>query len=324
MARPADAESLQRAVGNQAFGQLLAVQRVQAEALTEFRGYVAGGDWARAAWVLDTWDAGDIARQVRAMPVPQLESLVEGAWHGGKNNVVAAVRAVDARAAVVGAVRVLVWSHRWDEAVEQLETLGHKDAIAFSKNLLAAGLIDEDQLKLLIRRSPNLHFNPGDALKIGSTRYVVYVETVRYGGTFAWRNNNPGNLMAWAGAHEAWGSIGVDDKGFLIFPEASLGRAAIGKNLRAKARDKPTILGAMEEYAPRGHGNNDPDAYAAKIVRALGGNFTVNSLLSSLTGEQFTIMVETIVGTEGTVKGEEVPHDSRVLPLELLERLTPH
>jgi hypothetical protein len=151
---------------------LVAVQRVDAAALTEFRGYVAEGDWARAAWVLDTWDAGDITRQVRSMPTAQLESLVEGAWHGGKSNVDAAVRAVNPRAAVVGAVRVLVWSHRWDEAAQQLDKLEHKDAMAFSKALLAAGRIDEDQLRMLILRSPNLQFNPGDAVKIGAMRYV--------------------------------------------------------------------------------------------------------------------------------------------------------
>ena len=317
-----NAEVLQRSVGNQAVGHLVAVQRVDAAALTEFRGYVAEGDWARAAWVLDTWDAGDIARQVRSMPTAQLESLVEGAWHGGKSNVDAAVRAVNPRAAVVGAVRVLVWSHRWDEAAEQLDKLEHKDAMAFSKALLAAGRIDEDQLRMLIVRSPNLQFNPGDAVKIGAMRYVVYVETVRYSGTFAWRNNNPGNLKSWPGAQKEWGSIGVDDMGFLIFPEMSLGWEAIKKNLVAKAQRNPTILGTMEEYAPRHEKGNDPDLYAAKIVAALGKGFTPSSVLPQKEPELTTI-VETITRTEGTVKGEEVPHTSNALPIELLGRLTP-
>jgi hypothetical protein len=317
------AEGEPATVGNQAFGRSITVQRVDAEAATEFRGYVAGEDWARAAWVLDTWAAADITRQVRSMPVAQLEALVEGAWHGGKNNVVDAVKAVNSRAAVVGAVRMLVWSHRWDEAVDQLETLGHKDAITFSKSLLASGRIDEDDLRILIRRSPNLQFNPGDALKVGSQRYVVYVETVRYGGTFAWRNNNPGNLKHWDGAEKNWGSIGVDDKNFLIFPDESLGKVAIVKDIRHKAGGSPTILGMMEAYAPRKDGN-DPDLYAAKVAAALGQGLTPQSALpADLSEEDFQKIANTIVRTEGTVKGEEVPHHSTDLPLELLERLTP-
>ena len=37
---------------------------------------------------------------------------------------------------------------------------------------------------------------------------------------------------------------------------------------------------------------------------------------------ELTTIVETITRTEGTVKGEEVPHTSNALPIELLERLT--
>lgn len=40
-------------------------------------------------------------------------------------------------------------------------------------------------------------------------RYVVYVETFRYRGTFAWRNNNPGNLRSWPGAEGVGGSIAM-------------------------------------------------------------------------------------------------------------------
>jgi hypothetical protein len=97
-------------------------------------------DLARAAWELDTWDAGDIARQARTMPTAQLESLVEGAWHGGESNVDAAVRAVNPRRRSSGPFGSWCGATAGTRpAAQQLDKLEHKDAMAFSKALLAAG-----------------------------------------------------------------------------------------------------------------------------------------------------------------------------------------
>ncbi len=80
--------ALQQTIGNRAVQRLVAVQReATAEQKQELAGYLAGGDWGRAAWVLDTWQPADIATRIKGFNAAQLESLNEGAWHGGKGNV---------------------------------------------------------------------------------------------------------------------------------------------------------------------------------------------------------------------------------------------
>jgi hypothetical protein len=141
-------EILQRSIGNRAVQRLLALQRAPtAEQKKEFDGYVKVGDWGRAAWVLNEWQPGDITDQIKNMPQKQLEPLNEGAWHGGKGKVDLAVRARDSTAAIRGALRVLVWGKRWDEAAKQLELLGHAAALRYVQDLLDKGTVTGTEMR---------------------------------------------------------------------------------------------------------------------------------------------------------------------------------
>ena len=75
----------------------------------------------------------------------------------------------------------------------------------------------------------------------------------------------------------------------------------------------------MEQYAPKGDGKNDPVLYAQKIADALG--VTPAAPVRKFTPGQVTKMLDTIVSTEKTEPGTELPHDSPKLPREIRDLL---
>ena len=68
-------------------------------------------------------------------------------------------------------------------------------------------------------------------------------------GTFAWLNNNPGNITA-GGANLGEYQGKVNRHNFLIFPTAQIGFEAIGKFLRGPQYRNLSILAALRKYAP--------------------------------------------------------------------------
>lgn len=84
-------------------------------------------------------------------------------------------------------------------------------------------------------------------------------------GSIAYRNNNPGNLM-YAGQS---GATGQDSSGFAIFTSYNAGYQALLNQIQLDASRGMTIQQMMSKYAPAGHGNNDPTAYANIIAANL-------------------------------------------------------
>lgn len=84
-------------------------------------------------------------------------------------------------------------------------------------------------------------------------------------GTIAWEQNNPGNLMF---AGQSGAVLGRN--GFAKFDSYEAGRAALERQIGLYADRGLTIASMMAVYAPFGHGNNDPVAYANRIAGALG------------------------------------------------------
>jgi hypothetical protein len=318
-------ETLQRSIGNRAVQRLLALQREPtAEQKKEFAGYIAEGDWGRAAWVLNEWDPADIAARIRTMSSDNLESLNEGAWHGGKGKVDAAVRARNPTAATMGALRVLIWGKRWDEAAKQLDTLDRKAALTYVRGLADKGKITGDELRGLMKIAQSLRLQAGDTMKIGDQFFAVYDTTVRFsGGDVVWLYNNPGALKRPSPDISSWGYIGSDSRGFLVFPDMATGQKAAVANLQfqAKANGDRSILETMASYASMP--TDKPDVYADKIVNALGGppKFTRATKFGSLNQKQLDIVKETIFSTEVGATGEEVAWDSTKLPQEVRDRL---
>ncbi len=91
-------------------------------------------------------------------------------------------------------------------------------------------------------------------------------------GSRSFRNNNPGNLKAGAGA------VGKDAEGFAVFPDFATGWAALKADLRAKITKYPdfSILQIMTRYLggnpqqPQLSGEGDPFAYARAVANRLG------------------------------------------------------
>lgn len=96
------------------------------------------------------------------------------------------------------------------------------------------------------------------------------------------RNNNPGNLRAGPG------SIGMDSRGFAVFPDYATGEAALerqvdlnigrGLSLNEFFGGKP---GVYPGYAPAADANN-PSGYAGTVAGWLG--IDPNTPLSSVSG----------------------------------------
>ena len=315
--------ALQRSIGNRAVQRLVSLQReATAEQKKEFAGYVTEGDWGRAAWVLNEWQPGDIAARIRNMSRADLESLNEGAWQGGKGKVDAAVRALNPAAAALGALRVLIWGKRWDEAAKQLDGLDRKAALKYVRDLADKGKITGDELRRLMKMAESLRLLPGETMTVGKEIYAVYAATVRFGGDVVWMYNNPGALKRPSPDISAWGYIGNDPQWFLIFPDMATGQRAAVANLafQAKAQGDRSILETMQNYANMP--GDRPDVYADNIVTALGGPpITPATKFGSLNQKQLDTVKDTIFNTEKGKTGEEVAYDSPKLPEEVRDRL---
>jgi hypothetical protein len=316
--------ALQHRIGNRAVQRLLALQReATPEQKKEFAGFIAQGDWGRAAWVLNEWQPNDITARIRYMSAAELESLNEGAWQGGKGKVEAAVRALNPTAATMGALRVLIWGKRWDEAAKQLDNLDRKAAQKYVRDLADKGKITGDEQRLLMKITPKLGLQPGETMTVGKEIYTVYATTVRFGGDVVWRYNNPGALKRPSPDINAWGYIGNDPQWFLIFPDMTTGQKAAWANLQfqANAKGERSILETMQNYASMP--SDRPDVYADKIVTALGGppKYSRATKFGGLNEKELGIVKDTIFSTEAGTTGDEVPWDSSKLPQEVRDRL---
>jgi hypothetical protein len=318
---PHPVETLQRTIGNRAVQRLLALQReATAEQKKEFDGYVKEGDWARAAWVLNDWQPDDIAARIKGMSAADLEALNEGAWHGGKGKVEAAVRALNPTAATLGALRVLIWGKRWDDAANQLYKLDRKAALAYVREAADKGKISGDELRRLMKIAESLR--PGETVVVEKVTYTVYATSVRFGGDVVWRYNNPGALKQPTTEIPSWGYLNHDPQWFLIFPDMDTGQRAAVANLKyqATANGDRSILETMRNYANMP--SDRPEDYADNIVKALGGPpISRDTKFGSLNKDQLDKVKETIFNTEKGKTGEEVPYDSPKLPAAVQDRL---
>lgn len=164
--------------------------------------------------------------------------------------------------------------------------------------------------------------NPNDYKENGIHifNFVLYDTELRSGqphlrnkpGSFAWLNNNPGNLT---------GVVGGPDFGqfpnkfnwhhFLIFPDHDTGFAAIAAFLRQGPYPNLSILEALRKYAPASDGNT-PDLYAADVAAAAG--VTTDTLVRDLNDDQMLHMQKKIEAIEGSIKGNSQLYNSPDIP----------
>jgi peptidoglycan hydrolase-like protein with peptidoglycan-binding domain len=164
--------------------------------------------------------------------------------------------------------------------------------------------------------------------------YVIYADVVKRGqphmlnprGSFAWLNNNPGNLSGFPGTPD-FGEIrgkynsteGLPD--FLVFPTIGAGFAAIKPFILNPhgAYLHKSIAQAMYSFCPPEGG--DPVKYAKDVVSAIGAPVTLNTKVSELTDSQVDMMVGVIKSHEGTIGGDTLKRDDPRLPKSLRDQL---
>ena len=129
--------------------------------------------------------------------------------------------------------------------------------------------------------------------------FVAYADCILEGGTLAWRNNNPGNLLP--GKLPYKNAIGVDKRGLAIFPDYNSGWIALHDVLRSTTYGGLSIVAAMKKYAPASDPRNDPVAYAAAIHKLTGLDTT--RLVKSLNDAELEKMMGAIKQVEGFTVG---------------------
>ena len=159
-------------------------------------------------------------------------------------------------------------------------------------------------------------------------QYVVYADHVKRGqphlknprGSFAWLNNNPGNLTAGGpSVGEIPGKLNWHN--FLIFETREDGIAAIGLFLKRNGYGPLSMRDAMKKYAPGRDRGNDPAAYARTLVAAIGPPVTEQTTIDALNNDQMERLTTAIAGQEGTAAGDQWSRDDARIPFFLRIRL---
>lgn len=162
---------------------------------------------------------------------------------------------------------------------------------------------------------------PGDVVAVKDKKYVIYPDEIRQGGTVAWLCRNPGNIRegdkfgAYPGKKYQTAAAGA----FAIFPTEEIGRQGILKVL--KIYGHVTITQAINKYAPRGDGKNDPDKYGREVATGIGGGVKTSTYIDTLNSDQLDKFAEQIKRVEGWVVGNTIDRHSTDLPDEIRGRL---
>ncbi|MGC0211856.1 peptidoglycan DD-metalloendopeptidase family protein [Streptomyces levis] len=140
-----------------------------------------------------------------------------------------------------------------------------------------------------------------------------------YEGSFAWLNNNPGNITGRPGGPDFGQYPGKFNwHNFLIFPTWADGWYAIAKLLRSTLYINLSILEAFKKYAPEADGNN-PVAYANSVAVALG--VPVSTTIGDLNESQMAVMQNKIQEIEGAIPGTSLTWNSDEIPVEVSDLL---
>ena len=121
--------------------------------------------------------------------------------------------------------------------------------------------------------------------------------TTLTGGTMAWRDNNPGNIIAGPFA-TSQGAIGSNN-GFAVFPDVATGTAALTTLLDGSSYQTLSVDAAIAKYAPPSQ--NNTASYQATVENQLG--VSGSTPLSSLSSSQMQALQAAIQQVEGYSAG---------------------
>ena len=117
------------------------------------------------------------------------------------------------------------------------------------------------------------------------------------GGSMAWRDNNPGNIIAGPFA-TSQGAIGSNN-GFAVFPDVATGTAALTTLLESSSYQSLSVDAAIAKYAPPSQ--NNTASYQATIETQLG--VSGSTPLSALSSSQMQTLQAAIQRVEGYSAG---------------------
>lgn len=134
-------------------------------------------------------------------------------------------------------------------------------------------------------------------------RSIIYFDStgnrmIRRGGTWAWRNNNPGNIIKGPKARKL-GSIGTGG-GFAVFPSLQSGREAL-RAVLITSYPNTTLFRLVEHYAPKKE--NDVENYR-RLLRKFTG-LSLQRKISTLNTDELERLMDGIKNIEGFRGGEE-------------------
>jgi hypothetical protein len=141
----------------------------------------------------------------------------------------------------------------------------------------------------------------------GSGTTVTYTkqngdQDIYSGGTPAWRNNNPGNMIPnrFSYSHGAIGEVQNRGGKRAIFPDRETGEKALRALLSGPSYSDRSLDKAIARFAPAKDGNNTPhyQAYARRHVGTSG-----DTLIRNLTSKQMDALFQTIETMEGSKPG---------------------
>lgn len=168
-------------------------------------------------------------------------------------------------------------------------------------------VLTEEETEIINQESENSGFKVSDIVKVESGRgYVIYVKKdgikiKRSGGSTSWRTNNPGNIIN-SGFASANGAVGAAGR-FAVFPNEEAGLQATIKLLRGKNYVNLQLSQVYHRWAPKGDGNNNPDAYANYVSKHSG--VPLNKKINELNDNEMMRVARAMQKFEGWSIGTE-------------------
>lgn len=134
-------------------------------------------------------------------------------------------------------------------------------------------------------------------------------------GSYAWLNNNPGNLAGTAGGPDLGQYPGKFNwQRMLIFPNWEIGFEAIALVLRRPPYVDMSVLDAFARYVPASD-SNEPVVYALAVAAATG--VSTSTRVGDLDDDQLWHMQAKIIQVDRAVAGDSFAYDSPKLPVEI-------
>ena len=131
-------------------------------------------------------------------------------------------------------------------------------------------------------------------------------QTINTGGSAAWRDNNPGNMIAGAGAYQPIGMNLYVPGTAAIFPDFQTGWNALIANLQTAKYGILSVQDAINAWVGNGVQGSNPPLYVSHVVSWTG--LSPNTVLNTLTPTQLNSLGSAIMRQEGYIPGTVILH----------------